>query len=65
MFLKFRVIDDEYIVKISRGVVKHVYKVHKFALKKKLWKRSMSGLRPLTSKLLRKRYIPFYRARPI
>ena len=27
MFLKFRVIDGEYIVKISRGVVKHVYKV--------------------------------------
>ena len=27
MFLKFRVIECEYIVKISRGVVKHVYKV--------------------------------------
>ena len=27
MFLKFRVIDGEYIVKLSRGIVKHVYKV--------------------------------------
>ena len=27
MFLKIRVIDGEYIVKISRGVVKQVYKV--------------------------------------
>ena len=27
MFLKFRVNDGEYIIKISRGVVKHVYKV--------------------------------------
>ena len=26
MFLKSRVIDSEYIVKISRGIVKHVYK---------------------------------------
>ena len=27
MFLKFRIIDGEYIVQISRGVAKHVYKV--------------------------------------
>ena len=26
MFIKFRVFDGEYIVKISRGVVKHVFK---------------------------------------
>ena len=30
MFPKLRVIDGEYIVKISRGVVKHVYKVVPF-----------------------------------
>ena len=28
--LKFRVIDAEYIVKVSRGVVKHIYKVVPF-----------------------------------
>ena len=27
MFLKFKVIDGEYIVKISIGIVKHVYEV--------------------------------------
>ena len=26
VFLKFRDIDGEYIVKISRGIVEHVYK---------------------------------------
>ena len=26
-FLKFSVIDGEYIVKISRGIIKHVYEV--------------------------------------
>ena len=30
MFLKFRVIDGKYIVRISRDVVKHVYKVVPF-----------------------------------
>ena len=30
MFHKFRVIDGEYIVKIPRGVVKHVYEVITF-----------------------------------
>ena len=30
MFLKVRVIDGEYIVKISRSVVKHVYKVNSY-----------------------------------
>ena len=27
MFLAFRVIDDEYIEKISRGILKHVYRL--------------------------------------
>ena len=30
MFHKFRVIECEYIVKISRGIVKHAYKVMPF-----------------------------------
>ena len=30
IFLKFRVIDGEYIVKISRGIIKHVYEVMTF-----------------------------------
>ena len=38
MFLKFRVTDGEYIVKISRGVVKQIYKVVPFRFVKVRYK---------------------------
>ena len=34
MFVKFRVIDGENIVKISRGIVEHIYEVKTFRLLK-------------------------------
>ena len=34
MFLKYRVIDGENIVKISRGIVEHIYEVKTFRLLK-------------------------------
>ena len=34
MFLKFRVIDGEYIVKLSRCIIKQAYEVMRFRLVK-------------------------------
>ena len=36
MFLKFRIIDGEYIVKISRGVVRNVYEATTFRSSKEI-----------------------------
>ena len=38
MFIELRVMDGEYIVNISRGIIKHVYEVMTFRLVKVRYK---------------------------